>query len=176
MQSGAAAIESLMSQLRHEIVKLMYRHGRYFGLTMNVPCQPEWIGRRDLLLSLNNLVDEFNLHTVDLNDAESSALAAPQATLFAELGGMLVVSAVLALYSAVAVLEVGIRAGYSRHPPAPPAAVAAPPHTRPPDAPLPRGLPPSPGSSSRSTLRARRRRPPASRAPRPSPPPPSPRP
>lgn len=84
MQSGAAAIESLMSQLRHEIVKLMYRHGRYFGLTMNVPCQPEWIGRRDLLLSLNNLVDEFNLHTVDLNDAESSALAAPQAPLFAD--------------------------------------------------------------------------------------------
>lgn len=55
--------------------------GRYFGLTVVVPCQPDLIGQYEIE-ALEKLVDEFNVYTLDLNTAKSSTETVPQAPLF----------------------------------------------------------------------------------------------
>ncbi|KAL7534555.1 hypothetical protein ACHAXR_005949, partial [Thalassiosira sp. AJA248-18] len=80
-RSAAVALQSLLTHLRHEIVKLMYTHGRYYGLTVAMPCSPDLIEQHDIS-EIAKLADSLNIYSFDLNTAKSSTLAAPQAPLF----------------------------------------------------------------------------------------------
>ena len=72
------AVQTLLSHLQPELLRLMDEHSRSYGLSLVVPCQSDSISYSQDIINLVNSVGELNLLTFDTNIPAASEVAARQ--------------------------------------------------------------------------------------------------